>query len=79
MDIQLRKLKVMEMLLKVKSEALMKEVEQLLENELIVGYTTTGEPLTKEAYKKELTETKKDIAEQKTLSSEDLKAKYGLE
>lgn len=72
MDIQLKKMKLMEMLLKVNSESLINKMEQLLEKELTVGYTTTGKPLTIKQYNKRLFEAEKQVAMGKITSQEDL-------
>jgi hypothetical protein len=79
MDIQIKKLKVLEMLLRVNSEALMNEVEELLERKLIVGYATNGKSLTKADYEKRLEEAVADIHKGKTVSTDVLKNKYGID
>lgn len=58
-DLQLRKLKVMELLLHVSSEQLVEQTEKILEREMIVAYTTQGKPLTLKAYNKRLEVAKK--------------------
>jgi hypothetical protein len=60
-DLQLRKLKVMELLLHVSSEQLVEQTEKILEREMIVAYTTQGKPLTLKAYNKRLEIAKKQI------------------
>lgn len=72
MDIQLRKLKVMEMLMKVRSEQLMERMEKLLEKEMIVGYTTSGKPLTIKDYNKRIQVAEEQIAQGKVTSQDDL-------
>ena len=72
-DIQLRKLKVMEMLMQVRSEQLVERMEKLLEKEMIVAYTTDGKPLTLKAYNKRLEKAEKQIQEGKVITHEELK------
>lgn len=72
MDIQLKKMKIMEMLLKVRSESLITQMERLLEKEMIVGYTTAGKPLTLKQYNDRLAEAEKQVAQGKVTSQEDL-------
>ena len=72
MDIQIRKMKVMEMLMKVRSEHLVEQMEKLLEKEMIVAYTTEGKPLTLKSYNKRLEKAEKEIAEGKITSHEGL-------
>lgn len=73
-DIQLRKLKLMEMLMQVRSEQLVEQMEKLLEKEMIVAYTTDGKPLTLKAYNKRLEKAEKQIEQEKITSHEDLKS-----
>lgn len=73
-DLQLRKLKVMELLLHVSNEQLVEQMEKILEREMIVAYTTQGKPLTLKAYNKRLEVAKKQIQDGKTTSHEDLKS-----
>lgn len=73
-DIQLRKLKIMEMLMQVRSEQLVEQMEKLLEKEMIVAYTTDGKPLTLKAYNKRLEKAEKQIQQGKITSHEDLKS-----
>ena len=72
MDIQAKKIEIMEMLLKVSSESLINQMEQLLKKKMIVGYSTDGKPLTLEAYNKRIKTAEKQIAAGKMTSHEDL-------
>ena len=72
MDIQLKKIRVVEMLLRVKSEALINQMEKLLEKELVVAYTTDGKPLTQRAYNKRQERAEKELLAGKTINQEDL-------
>ena len=73
-DLQLRKLKVMELLLHVSNEQLVEQMEKILEREMIVAYTTQGKPLTLKAYNKRLEIAKKQIQDGRTTSHDDLKS-----
>ena len=75
MTFEQRKMEVMEMLLKVRSESLVKQMKELLKKEMIVGYTTAGEPLTLDQYNARLAEAEKQIARGETISHEELKKK----
>ncbi len=71
MTIEQRKMELMAMLLKVRSESLINQMEALLKKELIVGYTTAGEPLTEQEYNERLAKAEKNYSEGKWLSQED--------
>lgn len=71
MDIQLKKMKIMEMLLKVRNENLINRMEKLLEKEMIVGYTTAGKPLTLEQYNNRLAKAEEEYKDGDWLSQED--------
>ena len=75
MNIEKSKMEVMEMLLKVRSESLVNQMKALLKKEMIVGYTTAGEPLTLEQYQDRMELAKKQVAEGKVTSHSDLKKK----
>jgi hypothetical protein len=75
MNIQAEKMEVMEMLLKVRSESLITQIKTLLKKEMIVGYTTAGEPLTLKQYQDRMELAKRQVAEGKVTSHSDLKKK----
>jgi hypothetical protein len=54
MDLQTAKLDVMEKIMRLSKASLLKKIEKLLDDELVVGYTAKGAPLTKKAYNKRL-------------------------
>lgn len=72
MDILAKKIELTELLLKVKSETLIHQIENLLRNELVVGYSTDGKPLTLKDYNKRLEIAEKQIKENKTTGHESL-------
>jgi len=75
MTIEQRKMELIAMMLKVRSESLINQMENLLKKEMIVAYTTTGEPLTLKQYKDRLDKAKKQVAEGKYTTQEDLEKK----
>ena len=50
MNIQDRKIVLAEKLFKIRNENLIEQMEKLVEKQMIVGYTTAGEPLTLKQY-----------------------------
>ena len=50
MENETTKLKVLQKLMNVQQDTLLEKVDQLLDKEMTVAYTSEGEPLTKEAY-----------------------------
>ena len=75
MTIEQKKMELMAMMLKVRSESLIDQMEALLKKEMIVGYTTAGEPLTLKQYQDRMELAKKQVAEGKVTSHSDLKKK----
>jgi len=71
MNIEKSKMEVMEMLLKVRSKSLINQMKELLQKEMIVGYTTAGKPLTLKQYNQRLAKAEKEYTEGKWLSQED--------
>ncbi len=65
MGLQETKLDVMQKLMSVSKTSLLDKVNNLLDQEMIVGYTVEGEPLTKQSYNIRL-----QIAEKQILSGE---------
>ncbi len=61
MNIQAAKLDLVEKLLAVKTESIIKKINKILDKEIIIGYTTEGKPLTKEAYNKRLQKAEEQI------------------
>ncbi len=72
MDIQTVKLNLVQKLLSVRSESLLNKISKLIDKEMIVGYTTAGEPLTLEAYNQRLEDAEKQIEAGNYISQEDL-------
>jgi hypothetical protein len=62
MDIQAAKLDLVEKILQIRTETIIEKLNDILDNEIIVGYTVEGKPLTKEAYNKRLEKAEAQIA-----------------
>ncbi len=65
MDLQTAKINVIQKLMDVSKKPLLDKINKILDEEMIVGYTVEGKPLTKEAYNKRL-----QMAEAQILSGE---------
>ncbi|MEM9337165.1 MAG: hypothetical protein AAGA66_00430 [Bacteroidota bacterium] len=72
MDLQAAKLDVIKKIMSVSKESLIAKVDKLLEEEMIVGYTTNGEPLTKKEYNFRLEKSENQIASGDFITQEDL-------
>ncbi len=75
MNIQTIKLDLVQKLLTVKSESVLKKINQILDKEVIVAYTIDGKPLTKEDYNKNLKEAEKEIESGDFITQEELEKK----
>lgn len=74
MDIHAYKLELMQKVMAVKQESLLKKLNSLLEEEMVVGYTSEGQPLTKEVYDLRLEKAENEITLGETTSQEELEA-----
>lgn len=72
MDIQTTKLKVMQKIMSVSKASLLEKINDILDNEMIVGYTVEGKPLTKKLYNKRLQESEKQLLSDEYVTQEDL-------
>ncbi len=72
MDVQSIKLGLVQKLLNVNSETVLKKISQILDKEVVVAYTTSGEPLTKEAYNKRLEKAEKQAESGDYITQEEL-------
>lgn len=61
MNMQAAKLDLVQKILSLKTESVIQKISKILDKELIVGYTTEGKPLTKEAYNKRLQKAEEQI------------------
>lgn len=73
MNIEAEKISLAQMLLGVRSKSILEQVRSILtKSDEIVAYSVTGEPLTLEAYNKELEKAENNIKEGKTITSNQL-------
>lgn len=72
MDLQTTKLDIVQKLMNVNKESLLSKIETLLDKEMIVAYTTSGTPLTKNDYDMRLKNAENQISEGKFLSQDEL-------
>ena len=72
MDIEATKISVMQKIMNVSKASLLDKINNILDKEMIVGYTTSGKPLTKQQYNARLLVAEKQIESGETLTQEDL-------
>lgn len=72
MDLQEAKLDVMQKIMNVSKASLLEKIDKLLEEELIVGYTVEGQPLTKELYNQRLIEAEEQLRSGQYTTQENL-------
>ncbi|WP_192346292.1 hypothetical protein [Algoriphagus sp. Y33] len=72
MDLKTAKLEVIQKIMNVSTESLLEKIDNLLEEELIVAYTSAGAPLTKREYNLRLEKAEQQISSGEFLSQEDL-------
>ena len=73
MDLKAVKLEVIQKIMNVSTGSLLEKIDKLLEEEMIVGYTAKGEPLTKKDYNLWLEKAEQQIASGDYTTQEDLK------
>lgn len=72
MDLQAEKINLVQQILSVQKESIIDKIKNILEKEMIVGYTTDGKPLTKEAYNARLEKAEEQIASGNYLTQEEI-------
>ena len=72
MDIESTKLNVMQKIMQISKPALLEKIDKLLEEELVVGYTVEGSPLTKSAYESRISVAEEQFNSGQYMSQEDL-------
>ena len=72
MDLQVTKIDVLQKIMNVSKVSLLDKINDILDKEIIVGYTVEGELLTKESYNNRLFLAEKQIASGDSTSQEDL-------
>lgn len=72
MGLQAAKLTMIQKILAVEQASVLDRIAEILDNEMIVGYTTDGKPLTKKAYNKRIATAEKQLRNGDITSQEDL-------
>lgn len=72
MSLQAAKLDLIQKLLLVNQESIIKKLDDILENEMIVGYTVDGRPLTKTEYNHRLVTAEQQLKNGEIIDQEDL-------
>ncbi len=72
MDLQSTKIKVMKKIMNVSKASLLEKISNILDEEMIVGYTTDGKPLTNQQYNKRLLVAEKQIESGDYITQEEL-------
>lgn len=72
MDLQAEKIDLIQKILSIQKESIIDKIKNILEKEMIVGYTTDGKPLTKKAYNARLEKAEQQIASGDYLSQEEI-------
>lgn len=72
MNLQEAKINVMQKIMGVSNASLLKKINSILDEEMFVGYTAEGQPLTKRQYDERLLLAEKQIGSGNYISQEDL-------
>jgi len=72
MDLKTAKINVMQKIMNVSKASLLDKISNILDEEMIVGYTTDGQPLTKNQYDERLLVAEKQIESGDYITQEDL-------
>jgi hypothetical protein len=74
MGLQATKLSVVQKILSLKQESIINKIDEILEREMVVGYTVEGKPLTKEKYNQRIAIAEAQLKSGETISQEELEA-----
>ncbi len=72
MDLEAAKINVMQKIMNVSKASLLDKISDILDEEMVVGYTTDGQPLTKNQYNERLLVAEKQIESGDYITQEDL-------
>jgi hypothetical protein len=72
MGLQTSKINVAQKILTLQQESLVRKIDDLIEQERIVGYTIDGQPMTKAKYNQRIEIAEKQLQKGETISQEDL-------
>jgi actin-like ATPase involved in cell morphogenesis len=74
MNLQEAKLGVIQKIMSVSKSSLLEKIDKLLEEEMVVGYTVEGKPLTKEAYNLRLQKAEEQLKSGLSITQEELES-----
>lgn len=74
MSLQTTKLSVVQKILSLEQESVLHRIDEILENEMIVGYTAEGKSLTKKEYNQRIAIAEKQIQNGEITTQEDLES-----
>ncbi len=72
MNLQETKLEVMQKIMSVSKPSLLEKIDKLLEEEMVVGFSVEGEPLTKESYNQRLLKAEEQLKSGQSITQEEL-------
>lgn len=72
MGIHAVKLNLVKKILSLEQESIIKKIDEILENEMVVGYTVDGKPLTQKTYNERIELAEKQLKSGQTISQNDL-------
>ncbi len=72
MDLQTAKINVMQKIMNVSKTSLLDKISNILDEEMVVGYTADGKPLTRQQYNDRLLFAEKQIESGDYITQEDL-------
>jgi hypothetical protein len=72
MDLKTAKINVMQKIMTVSKASLLDKINNILDEEMIVGFTTDGKPLTKDQYNERFLVAEKQIESGNYITQEDL-------
>jgi len=72
MGMQATKMNIVKRILSLEQESIIRKIDEILENEMVVGYTVDGKPLTQKAYNERMVLAEKQLKSGQTISQGDL-------
>jgi len=63
---------IVKRILSLEQESIIRKIDEILENEMVVGYTVDGKPLTQKAYNERMVLAEKQLKSGQTISQGDL-------
>lgn len=72
MGMQATKMNIVKRILSLEQESIIRKIDRILDNEMIVGYTVDGKALTQKAYNERIVLAEKQLKNGQTISQADL-------